>query len=129
MKQPADYQIAKRARDMRRNPTPSEAILWARLRNRLIEGRKFRHQVWIGSFIVDFVCLNAKLVIEADGSQHLDNADYDHHRSLFLAGEGYRVLRFWNNEIIENIDGVLELVRDRLLNVVLTPSSQMERGL
>jgi very-short-patch-repair endonuclease len=128
VKQPSDCQIAKRAKEMRRNPTKSEAILWSHLRNRQIEGRKFRHQVWIGPFVVDFVCLKAKLVIEADGSQHLDNAEYDHHRSLFLEGEGFCILRFWNNEVIENIEGVLELVRDRLLSQTRPSPSPASRG-
>jgi very-short-patch-repair endonuclease len=113
---------------MRKTPTASEACLCKYLRNRQLENCKFRHQVWIGPFIVDFVCLNRKLVIEADGSQHLNNAEYDHHRGLFLEQEGFRILRFWNNEILTNLDGVLELIRDRLVTGQLPSPSHASRG-
>jgi very-short-patch-repair endonuclease len=128
VKQPPSYDITKRAKEMRRSPTPSEERLWHCLRNRQIENSKFRRQTWLGPFIVDFVCLKQGLVIEADGSQHQDDAGYDHHRSVFLEGEGFQVLRFWNNEILTNIDGVLELIRDRLLAAARPSPSHALRG-
>jgi very-short-patch-repair endonuclease len=121
MKIPPDREIAKRAQELRHSPTIAEEALWKHLRGRRLEGRKFRRQVWIGPFIVDFVCLDARLVVEADGSQHVENAEYDHHRSRFLETEGFHVLRFWNNEITFNIAGVLELIRFHLLERT-TPS-------
>jgi len=128
VKTPQDYQIAERSKALRKTPTESEKRLWKNLRNRQVEGCKFRHQVWIGPFIVDFVCLERKVVIEADGAQHVDNAEYDHHRSLFLETEGFRVLRFWNNEVLTNIDGVLDLIRTVLLAVHKPSPSHAARG-
>ncbi len=129
MKVPPNHEIANRAAEMRRTPTTSEAQLWKRLRNRQLENTKFRRQVWIGPYIADFVCLEHRLIIEADGSQHIDDAKYDNHRSVFLAQEGFRILRFWNNEILSNLDGVLELIRDMLLTGHTPSPSHATRGL
>lgn len=71
---------------------------------------KFRRQVPIGPYIVDIVCPLAKLIIEIDGSQHADNVDYDARRSAFLADKGYRVIRFWNNEVLQSLDGVYQAI-------------------
>ncbi len=129
MTRPPSYEIAKRAIEMRKAPTDAERRLWWHLRNRQIEASKFRRQVWIGPFIVDFVCLERKLVIEADGSQHVEDAEYDHHRSLFLETEGFQVLRFWNNEVRDNMDGVLELISHKLrMAEVPSPSHRFAAG-
>jgi very-short-patch-repair endonuclease len=128
MKTPPNHQIAKRAAEMRRTPTASEAQLWKHLRNRQLENAKFRRQVWIGPYIADFACLEHRLIIEADGSQHIDDAEYDHHRSVFLTQEGFRILRFWNNEILSNLDGVLELIREMLLTGHAPSPSHAARG-
>ena len=91
----------------RQNSTNVENKLWWRLRN-FQTGYKFRRQQQIGKYIVDFVCLQKKLIIECDGGQHNEEADKE--RSKFLEQEGYKILRFWNNEINENIEGVLQTI-------------------
>lgn len=77
-------------------------------------GRKFRRQVWLGNYVVDFVCLEHLLIIEADGSQHAEQADYDARRTAFLEKEGFRVLRFWNNDVLTNLDGVILVILEAL---------------
>ena len=103
---PTDTLLA-RARAMRRDPSDAEQVLWRHLRARQLAGYKFRRQVVIGRYIVDFVCIDAGLIVEADGGQHAEHAAYDARRSADLAARGYRVLRFWNNEILGEIDSVL----------------------
>ena len=105
------------ARALRKNQTEAEKRLWRRLRDKQVEGFRFRRQVPIGPYIVDFVCPSEKLLIEVDGGQHAENEEYDAARTALLENAGYRVLRFWNNEIFENLDGVLERVRE----VLMTP--------
>ncbi len=95
------------ARRLRRGSTDAERRLWSRLRNRQVGGVKFRRQVPIGTFVADFASIEAKLIIEVDGSQHAEAAEADRLRSDVLGAAGYLVLRFWNNEVIENIDGVV----------------------
>ncbi len=102
----------EQARKLRREQTDVERKLWSRLRNRQVDGFKFNRQVPKGRFIVDFCCSEAQLVIELDGDQHAfgDNAKRDAVRTRYLKESGYRVLRFWNIEVRENIDGVLETI-------------------
>ena len=107
--------IVARARKLRRNSTDVERKLWHRIRDKQIAEFRFRRQRPIGKYIVDFVCLDAQLIVELDGGQHAEDAAYDERRSAFLESLGYRVLRFWNNEVVENISGVLESVREALL--------------
>ena len=97
------------AKTLRRNSTIQERRLWNLLKNRQFHNLKFKRQHPIGDYIVDFICKEAKVIIEIDGGQHNEpeNIDYDNTRSEFLNSLGYKVLRFWNNEIYENIDGVL----------------------
>jgi very-short-patch-repair endonuclease len=95
-----------RARLMRRHPTESEARLWSALRDRRLGGWKWRRQVSWGPFILDFLNIKARLVIEVDGGQHSERAAYDRRRSALLEGAGLRVLRFWNSDVVENCDGV-----------------------
>ena len=111
-----------RSRDMRKAPTEAERILWRELRNRRVAGFKFRRQAWVGAFIADFLCLEAKLIVEADGSRHGETREYDLRRDAHLEREGYRVIRIWNNELTENLDGVLEAIRAALLERVPSPS-------
>jgi very-short-patch-repair endonuclease len=99
---------------MRRDPTPQEEKLWARLRAKRLDGWKFRHQSPLGPFVPDFCCPAARLIIELDGSQHAHGEGYDHARTEFLEREGYRVLRFWNNEVDQNLEGVLITIRQAL---------------
>lgn len=100
------------ARALRKNQTDVEKLLWNHLRNRQMTGIKFRRQQPIGSYIVDFVSFERKIIIELDGGYHNDEAQKrkDDERSEWLKSIGYNVLRFWNNEIIENIEGVLETI-------------------
>jgi very-short-patch-repair endonuclease len=94
--------------------TPQERLLWGQLRGRRFAGFKFRKQMWLGGYIADFACAEARLVVEADGSQHGNNAEYDTDRDRAFAALGWRTLRFWNNEITENLDGVLTLIASAL---------------
>lgn len=98
------------ARRMRKNLTDAEKKLWRYLRLRNIGGNKFRRQQSIGKCIVDFVCLEKKLIVEVDGGQHSENVAYDSERTTWLESEGYRVLRFWNNEVLEDVEAVLEVI-------------------
>ncbi len=101
----------KLARAMRHEPTDAEAKLWHRLRNRQIDGWKFRRQVPFGGYVLDFYCAKAKLVVEVDGGQHAEERrEHDTIRTQFLDADGVRVLRFWNGDVLTNIDGVLELI-------------------
>ena len=96
------------ARNLRRNESDAERKLWSKLRSRQFENLKFRRQQPLGKYIVDFVSFEKKIVIEVDGSQHNepDNAKHDLHRTKYFEDEGYVVLRFWNNDILTNIEGV-----------------------
>ena len=97
------------ARNLRKNSTIQERRLWNLLKNRQFYNLKFKRQQPIGEYIVDFICKEAKIIIEIDGGQHNEpeNIDYDNARTEFLNSLGYKVIRFWNNEIYENIEGVL----------------------
>ncbi|MCC8940384.1 endonuclease domain-containing protein [Bradyrhizobium sp. Arg68] len=101
------------ARGLRVNQTDAETVLWNRIRNRQIDGHKFARQVPIGSYICDFVCRERKIVIEVDGGQHAEPVS-DEIRDRYLVGEGYRVLRFWNNDVLGNIEGVLLTIQSEL---------------
>ena len=95
----------KRARELRRASTDAEMKLWSHLRNRQFHDLKFRRQVPLGRFIVDFYCHEAQLIVEVDGGQHSDEVDCS--RKAWLESEGYRIVRFWNHEMLDNTDGVL----------------------
>jgi len=98
-----------RAKRLRREMTGAERKLWGALRSSRLEGAKFRRQQPIGPFIADFVCLEYRLIVEADGGQHAESIT-DDRRTAFLESKGYRVLRFWNNDILSNIDGVAQVI-------------------
>jgi very-short-patch-repair endonuclease len=102
-----------RARSLRRGGTDAEKLLWSHLRNRQVEGAKFRRQVPVGRYIADFLCVDAMLIVEADGGQHSEEADTL--RTAALEAAGYKVIRFWNNDILSNTQGVLESVREEVL--------------
>jgi very-short-patch-repair endonuclease len=101
------------ARRLRRDSTDTERRLWAVLRDRRLAGYRFRRQHPIGNFIVDFACTRHRLIIEADGGQHADN-DTDQRRSAVLQAEGWRLIRFWNNEVLTNTEGVIEVILQAL---------------
>jgi very-short-patch-repair endonuclease len=102
------------ARRLRANATEAEQKLWSKLRKRQLHGFQFRRQYSIGPFFIDFVCLEAKLLIEVDGSQHADQEEQDERRSAFLRTNGYRVLRFWNFEVTSDVDSVVEKIAEVL---------------
>ena len=99
------------AREMRRQPTPAEQMLWRALRAKALAGLKFRRQEPIGPYIVDFYCPPAKLVVELDGATHADSRT-DLARDAWLATQGIRVMRVWNNDVMGNLDGVLRVIGD-----------------
>jgi len=101
---------ADRARHLRQESTPAERDLWKRLRFRQARHAKFRRQRPIGRYIVDFVCLEAKLIVELDGSQHANQMQYDEERTRFLESMDYRVLRFWNGELLTRPKDVMEQI-------------------
>ncbi len=92
--------------ELRKEPTPAERKLWVIIRNDQLEVN-FRRQHAIGKYIPDFVCIEKKLIIELDGSQHLEQEEYDLERTKYLNSIGYKVIRFWNNEVTKNMDGVI----------------------
>ena len=102
--------MKKHVRDLRRHMTDAERLLWQHLRNRQPAGCKFRRQHPIGPYIVDFVCHERKLVIEVDGGQHAENLSHDTKRSDYLKKKGFEVLRFWNNEVLQEIESVLDAI-------------------
>lgn len=109
------------ARNLRKNTTPQEYKLWQLLRNKQFNGIKFIRQYPIGSYIADFCCRKLKIVIEIDGGQHNNTNDieYDNKRTKYLSEKGYKVIRFWNNEIDDNIDGIYE----KLLEIIVSKPS------
>jgi very-short-patch-repair endonuclease len=102
------------ARRLREASTDAERRLWFYLRNRRLVGCKFRRQQPLGIYIVDFVCFERKLIVEADGGQHADDVTYDDARTKYLESRGYRVIRCWNNEILANTEGVLSKIAEAL---------------
>jgi very-short-patch-repair endonuclease len=114
-----------RARELRRNPTEAERLLWGQLRFWQIDGYKFRRQQPLGNYIVDFVCFEKRLIIELDGGQHSEQLKYDFERDAWLRAQGFSVLRFWNNEVLQNLCGVKETILHRLKRTpFLSPSPQ-----
>jgi very-short-patch-repair endonuclease len=104
----------RRARALRADSTDAEWKLWAILRGRGLEGVKFRRQVPVGRYFADFACLEARLIVELDGGQHDAQADYDARRTEDLEAAGWRVIRFWNNEVVEAPDGVARSIAAEL---------------
>jgi len=105
-------QTRANARQLRRDQTLAETKLWLALRSHQLENIHFRRQHPIGNYIVDFCAPQAKLIIELDGGQHLEQQEYDAERTEFLESKGYRVLRFWNRDVLNNLDGVMIMILD-----------------
>ena len=105
------------SRALRKNQTPWEAKLWYYMRGNRMLGVQFKRQVRLGSYVVDFYCASKKLVIELDGGQHNEilQQNIDFAKDKYLKEQGLTVLRFWNNEVDNNLEGVLERIRERLL--------------
>ncbi len=106
----------ERARLLRKSATPAEAKLWAALRRNQLDGISFRRQHAIGQYIVDFCSPRNHLVIELDGGGHDELKEYDQHRTEYLESQGYRVLRFWNDEVMQDVEAVLRAVQDSSTN-------------
>jgi very-short-patch-repair endonuclease len=116
-----------RARSLRQNPTDAERKLWQRLRKIALGDVHFRRQATIGPYFADFACHASRLVIEIDGGQHAESAA-DQIRTDYLNAQGYRVLRFWNNEVLENIEGVVETILSALPVAPPTPDPSPPQG-
>jgi very-short-patch-repair endonuclease len=101
-------------RHLRKNPTDAERVLWRHLRLRQIEGCKFRRQVPLGNYIADFVCFEKRLIIELDGGQHAAQAEQDAKRDAWMEADGFNMLRFWNHQVLREIESVLEAIRLKL---------------
>jgi very-short-patch-repair endonuclease len=115
--------LASRARALRKNSTDAERLLWKHLKAKQMLGLKFRRQEEIGRYITDFVCYEAGLVVEADGGQHLEQLSWDAERTCWLSGQGFKVLRFWNHDVLGNIEEVLEVIRLACLERMTTSPS------
>jgi very-short-patch-repair endonuclease len=101
----------QRAGELRKVLTPAEKKLWAYLRGDKLNGVNFRRQHAIGKFIVDFVSIKRRLVIEMDGSQHVQQEKYDNERTEYLESHGYKVIRFWNEDVMKDINGVIQAIQ------------------
>ena len=111
------------AKALRSNQTEAEQRLWYHLRAHRFVGLKFKRQKPIGRYIVDFVCLQHRLIIELDGGQHAEQVAYDQQRDAWLRSQGYTILRFWNNEVMQQLEDVLEQIRNTIsLSPGLSPT-------
>ncbi len=111
------------AKALRSNQTEAEQRLWYHLRAHRFMGLKFKRQKPLGRYIVDFVCMEQRLIIELDGGQHAEQVAYDQQRDAWLRGQGYTVLRFWNNDVMQQLEGVLEQIR-----LALSPGPSLASG-
>ena len=109
------------ARTLRAEMTDAERLIWHSLRGNQILNSRFRRQFPVGSYIADFACIDRKLIVELDGGQHQDQIVYDEKRTIFLQAQGWQVLRFWNNDVLNNLEGVLARIVDGLTSL---PPSQ-----
>ena len=121
----ASYRQAKR---LRGQSTDAERLVWNRLRNRQLLDCKFRRQQPIGPYIVDFCCMEKLLVVELDGGQHMLQQERDASRSAYLMERGYRVLRFWNNDVLAQIESVLGVIHEALAGPVTPHPSPLPQG-
>ena len=126
MKKEPSQGAHRRARMLRREMTGAEKRLWQMLRSRQTEGYRFRRQVPIGRLIADFVCHAARLIVAIDGGQH--DLSEETSRTRFLESEGYRVLRFWNNEVLDNPEGVHSVIAETLHQVTPTQTLPHQGG-
>lgn len=115
------------AKQMRAGQTPAEKLLWKYLRAHRFHGLKFKRQKPMGGYIVDFVCMEKYLIVELDGAHHLQQQEYDAERSKWFQAQGFRVLRFWNQEVSSDIDSVLAKIADLALFPSPSPAKR-ERG-
>ncbi len=106
---------------LRRSMTNVERMLWKVLKNKQLNGHRFRRQHPVGQYITDFACLEQKTIIELDGGQHSEQLAYDEQRTSFLRAHGWKVLRFWNNDVLNNLEGVFSII---VANLTDSPPSQ-----
>ncbi len=116
-----------RARSLRRHMTEAETLLWSKLRNRQVEGRKFRRQVVFGPYIADFACLEHRLVVEVDGGQHAVASERDAARTAAIAEHGFQVIRFWNSDVLANTSGAAEDIAAALRDRSIAPHVSRRR--
>ena len=120
--------MKERARALRKNKTIAENRMWYYLRNRRLSGYKFVREQVIDNYIADFVCREKKIIIEVDGGQHMEAADYDEQRTRILEAHGYQVLRVWNHDVFQNISGIMEKILElvetvpRMVTLIPNPS-------
>jgi very-short-patch-repair endonuclease len=105
-------QQTQRAKELRKHMTDAEQLLWHHLRRKQIHGLRFRRQHPIGPYVVDFVCLPARLIVELNGGQHVENIAYDARRDNWLRAQGYKILRFWNNQVFQETEAVLTQIHN-----------------
>ncbi|MBI4382258.1 MAG: endonuclease domain-containing protein [candidate division NC10 bacterium] len=117
-----------RARELRKQLTEAEKALWRHLRLRQIGGYKFRRQQPLGPYVVDFVCFEKQLIVELDGGHHSEQLAYDADRTAWLGSQGYRVLRFWNHQVLGEIEAVNEVIYEALLGAYPPPWPSPTRG-
>ena len=117
-----------RARTLRQNMADAERRVWQILRSHKMNGYRFRRQVPIGRYIADFVCHEARLIVEIDGGQHDRSSPQEAERSGFMQNEGYRILRFWNTEVLANLDGVHEAIVEELRRITPTQTLPHQGG-
>jgi very-short-patch-repair endonuclease len=105
-----------RRRELRKNQTEAENILWQRIRGRKINNFKFHRQYSAGPYILDFFCPQIRLAIELDGNQHKDAREYDQERELFLKEANIRTIRFWNEEVLKDLGRVLKIIKENIIS-------------
>ena len=118
----------KRARELRLNPTDAERRLWRVLSRRQVSGVRFNRQVTIGPYIADFAARSEKLIVEVDGGQHGERAACDEARPLYLEVQGWRVIRFWNNDVLRNLEGVIDTIERTLADRPSPSPSPLREG-
>ena len=116
------------AKELHTKQATAQRFLWRHLRNRQLQGYKFRRQITLPPYIADFVCLEAKLIVEIDGSHYPQQLDYDKERSRYLQAQGFEVLRFWNDEVLKNTAAVLEVILRRLQDIPSPPGASSTNG-
>jgi very-short-patch-repair endonuclease len=119
-------QTLTHAKRLRREMTDAERLLWSKLRRKQMNGWHFRSQAPVPPYIADFACLELGLIVEVDGGQHNIDQERDERRTAWLKSKGYRVLRFWNNEVLQNLEGVLETIRLSTLPAPVSPRKNLK---
>ncbi|TCP98210.1 very-short-patch-repair endonuclease [Sphingomonas sp. PP-F2F-A104-K0414] len=114
----------ERARDLRNDATNAEQMLWRQLKRSRLQDLKFSRQMPIAGYFADFVCRSHKLIVELDGSQHVEGQPHDDARTVQLEAAGYRVVRFWNNDLTSNMPGVLETILNAAIGTERVPTPQ-----